>query len=213
MHILFVNHLFGPNISSSNTQPDNNIAPSNKQNLTLEDDTMNISNIEQENDNLFFAPRFATHTNHPISDKLQTKISPAHTPTQHPTTIIDRTQVDSNLKPNESNNNDGFTIVQNYQKTNQKSSLEQLKKAHNIQKQGLPTPQESFCNLHIAYYDLRVPLVPSKGDESPWDKVMRSFKALMTEIWAADPATKAFIYSSKMGSRDTSFLDSPRSLK
>jgi hypothetical protein len=35
----------------------------------------------------------------------------------------------------------------------------------------------------------------------------------MTEIWAADPSTKVFIYLSKLRNRDTSFLDSPRSFK
>jgi hypothetical protein len=52
----------------------------------------------------------------------------------------------------------------------------------------------SYRNSYIGYYDLRVPLAQSKGDESPWDKVMRAFKALMTEIWAADPSTKVFVY-------------------
>jgi hypothetical protein len=42
---------------------------------------------------------------------------------------------------------------------------------------------------------------------------MRAFKALMTEIWAADPSTKVFVYLSKLRSRDTSFLDSARSFK
>jgi hypothetical protein len=150
-----------------------------------------------------------------ISENLRMITTPEQNTIHQPTStlIIDQTKTESNHKGSNFVKDDGFTVVQNHRQVHKKTSLEQLKKNHNIQQHGLPTPQVSFRNSYIAYYDLRVPLNQSKGEESPWDEVMRAFKALMTEIWAADPSTKVFIYLSKTRNRDTSFLDSPKSFK
>jgi hypothetical protein len=102
-------------------------------------------------------------------------------------------------------NNNGFTVVQRTRKAHQQSALEHLKKQYKISKHGLPTPSVSFQNSYIAYYDLRVPLLETKADASPWDEVLWAFKAMMTELWGADPMIKIFIYDTKTRSNDTSF--------
>jgi hypothetical protein len=106
----------------------------------------------------------------------------------------------------------GFTLVQRTHKSHQPSSLDQLKKQHNISKHRLPTPMVSFHNSYIAYYNLRVPLLETKDDASPWDEVLKAFKAMMTELWGSDPTIKIFISNTKARSNYTRFLDSPRSL-
>jgi hypothetical protein len=147
MHISFINHMFGPNTSPSNAQPVGNITQSNKRDLTLEDNTMNISQIEQDNDDLYLPPSFPKQNHQLISEKLRMITTPVQNITHQSTstTIIDHIQTEA-IPKNNSVKDDGFTIVQSHRKVYKKTSLEQLKKTHNIQKQGLPSSQVSFRN-------------------------------------------------------------------
>jgi hypothetical protein len=198
------------NVQEIVTTNDHDLSICNDMNTTLGEQLINVSIIQQEPE---------VHTNIPLVMRTTTNVAPATSPIVNtispdkanefkPQVIPTSTKQLSSIE--EISNDDGFTIVQHTRKTHQKSALDQLKKQHNISKHGLPTPSVNFRNSHIAYYDLRVPLLETKDDTSPWDEVLRAFKAMMTELWGADPTIKIFIYDTKKRSNDTSFLDSPR---
>jgi hypothetical protein len=124
MHISFVNHLFGPNSLPSNPSSDQNIVQPNKTNLSFEDNTMNISHIKQENDDLFLHPNAVMYPKQMAENNK--KIITLPNSTTKVITINTNGTEDTHTTANLQD--DGFTTVQNYRKTHQKSSLEQLKK-------------------------------------------------------------------------------------
>jgi hypothetical protein len=66
---------------------------------------------------------------------------------------------------------------------------------------------------HLQYYDLRVPVRPSKEGDDSWDIVIKSFKALMAELWGADPSIKIFPYLNFNRESNNTYLDSVISFK
>jgi hypothetical protein len=76
-----------------------------------------------------------------------------------------------------------------------KDAVEELQEVFNIKPRYTPdTPKVAVRGPHLAYYDLRVPVRPSKEGDDSWDIVIQAFKALMAELWGADPSIKIFAY-------------------
>jgi hypothetical protein len=195
------------------TRNDQELTIDNDMNTTLGEQLIDISIIQQEPEAQIYESLCMGNTTNlaPASVPIVNTISPDKN-NEFKAQVIP-TDAEQQSRSGENTNDDGFTVVQRTRKTHQKPALDHLKKQYNISKHGLPTPSVSFRNSHIAYYDLRVPLLETKDDTSPWDEVLRAFKAMMTELWGADPTIKIFIYDSKTRSNDTSFLDSPRAFK
>jgi hypothetical protein len=195
------------------TLQEQDLTTNNDMNITISKQLMQVFVIQQEPEeqfNLQLVTKTAINSSKPNATEINT-ISPDKK--DKPKHQVITTKAGQQGHSGKNINDDGFTLVQRTHKSHQPSSLDQLKKQLNISKHGLLTPMVSFCNSYIAYYNLRILLLETKDDASPWDEVLRAFKAMMTELWGADPTIKIFISNTKAQSNDTSFLDSPRSFK
>jgi hypothetical protein len=95
-----------------------------------------------------------------------------------------------------------------------KDAVEELQEVFNIKPRYSPEPPKVVVRgPHLQYYDVRVPVRPSKEGDDSWDIVIKAFKALMAELWGADPSIKIFPYLAFNRESNNTYLDSVISFK
>jgi hypothetical protein len=95
-----------------------------------------------------------------------------------------------------------------------KDAVEELQEVFNIKPRYTPdAPKVVVRGPHLQYYDVRVPVRPSKEGDDSWDIVIKAFKALMAELWGADPSIKIFPYLNFNRESNNTYLDSVISFK